>query len=284
MKYPKISIVTVSYNQVDYLEQTLRSVLDQNYPNLEYVVIDGGSTDGSVDIIKKYADKLTYWVSEKDAGQYDGINKGFAHTTGDIMAWINSSDLYYPWTLRFIAEIFENLPEVQWLSGMPTNLSTGVAPQRIVAPKERNLYDIVCGDYRWIQQESIFWKRSVWEKAGGKLDTAVRYAGDLNLWIQFYKHTHLYYVNTILGGFRYHDVRRGGVVGGPYVDESVSVYKAFKAQASSKIRLRAFIAGMFFRKSRFIQRVIKKLGWFSWYRHHTIFYDFETEKWVVEIH
>src|SRR5215469_5586779 len=95
---PKISIVTPSFNQAEFLEETIRSVLDQNYPNLEYVVVDGGSTDGSVDIIKKYAHRLAWWVSEPDDGQYAAINKGFKHSSGEIMAWINSDDKYLPWT------------------------------------------------------------------------------------------------------------------------------------------------------------------------------------------
>ncbi len=95
MNYPKISIVTPSFNHAQFLEETILSVITQNYPNLEYVIIDGGSTDGSVDIIKKYEKHLTYWVSEPDNGHGDALNKGFAKSTGEIMAWINSDDKYY---------------------------------------------------------------------------------------------------------------------------------------------------------------------------------------------
>ncbi len=99
MSLPKISLVTPSYNQAAYLEQTIRSVLDQGYPNLEYVIIDGGSTDGSVEIIKRYERHLKYWVSEKDKGQTDALNKGITHCTGDVFGYINSDDLLYPRSL-----------------------------------------------------------------------------------------------------------------------------------------------------------------------------------------
>ena len=282
MNYPKISIVTPSFNQAPYLEQTIRSVIDQQYPNLEYIIIDGGSTDGSVEIIKKFADKLVYWVSEKDNGQYDAINKGFSHTTGDIMGWLNSSDVYYPWTFRTIAEIFESNNEIKWISGMPSNLKNGVAPQSIRSASQMNIYDVLAGHYKWIQQESTFWKRDLWEKSGGKLDIRIRYAEDFNLWLRFFNHASLYYVNTILAGFRYHDVRRGGGDNDPYLVEVVDVFNDFKSQSSLKDRTRANMSKLF-RRSRFLQRAINKMGVCPWYRHHNIVYDFDAGRWKVQV-
>jgi len=102
--YPKISIITPSFNQGKYLEETIFSVLGQNYPNLEYIIIDGGSTDNSVDIIKKYENQLTYWISEPDNGQSHAINKGFMKATGGILAWLNSDDMYLPGVLDYVAK------------------------------------------------------------------------------------------------------------------------------------------------------------------------------------
>jgi len=115
--YPRISIITPSYNQRPFLEETIQSVLNQGYPNLEYIVIDGGSTDNSVEIIKKYKDQLAYWVSEPDKGQSDAINKGFRVATGEILAWLNSDDLYLPGTLQTVAEYFSSHPDVDCVYG-----------------------------------------------------------------------------------------------------------------------------------------------------------------------
>ncbi|MFZ4612746.1 MAG: glycosyltransferase family 2 protein, partial [Bacteroidia bacterium] len=104
MNLPKISIITPSYNQGQYIEETILSVINQDYPNIEYIVMDGGSNDQTVEIIKKYESKITYWVSEKDKGQADAINKGFARATGDILCWLNSDDYFFDGTLKFVAE------------------------------------------------------------------------------------------------------------------------------------------------------------------------------------
>lgn len=111
MQYPKISVITPSYNQAVFLERTIKSILGQDYPNLEYIVCDGGSNDGSVDIIKKYEDRITWWCSEKDKGQSNAINKGMKRATGDIVCWINSDDILLPGALNEYARLYNENPE-----------------------------------------------------------------------------------------------------------------------------------------------------------------------------
>ncbi|WP_348243865.1 glycosyltransferase family 2 protein [Leptolyngbya sp. DQ-M1] len=203
-KYPKISIVSPNYNYAFTLEKTLRSVIDQNYPNCEYIVIDGGSTDRSVDIISRYSDHLAYWEHQSDAGQYFAINKGFSKSTGEIMAWINSDDIYLPWTLHVVAEIFQQFPQIDWIIGRPTQIQNGVI--RHVGslqpyPRQCIYNGLFRGDrLGWIQQESLFWRRSLWEKAG-PLRTDLKYAADFELWTRFAQHADLVSVSCLLGGF-----------------------------------------------------------------------------------
>jgi len=202
MSYPKISIVTPSFNQAPYLEETLLSVIGQNYPNLEYIVIDGGSTDGSVDIIRKYEKHLAYWISEKDKGMYDAIQKGFARSTGEIMGWINSDDRYFPKSFFVLADIFAGHPEVQWLQANPSLINEEGQIVGNYSSRKWSRYHFYMYDYKYIQQESTFWRRNLWVKAGSSLRTDLKLAGDFELWLRFFDHADLYTLHSVLGAFR----------------------------------------------------------------------------------
>ena len=207
MKNLSISIVTPSFNQANYLEKTIESVLSQNYPNLQYVVIDGGSQDGSVEIINKYKDKLHYYCSEKDSGHAEAINKGFLKTDGEIMGWINSDDMYLPGCFTAISQIFEAFPGVAWITGY-SSVWNKFGSMTHTESVHKNIYDFMNGNYRWIQQESTFWRRDLWERAGGQINQNLRYAVDGDLWTRFFLHEKLVSVSCGFGGYRYHGTNR----------------------------------------------------------------------------
>jgi len=204
---PTISIVTPSFNQARYLEETIISVISQNYPNLEYIIIDGGSSDGSVDIIKKYEKYLKYWISEKDRGHGNALNKGFLHATGDIMAWINSDDKYYPWTFKVVSSIFSQFQNVNWIVGNNSWFDSEGVLYYTEAVK-KNAYDYLSGDYAWIQQESVFWRRNLWQKSGGYIDEQYKFMVDGELWCRFFLYDDLWHVDRVISGYRVHDSNR----------------------------------------------------------------------------
>lgn len=202
MNYPKISIVTPSYNQGQYLEATILSVINQDYPNLEYIIIDGGSSDNSIEIIEKYQDRLAYWVSEPDNGMYHAIQKGFDKSTGEIMAWINSDDVYFAKSFRTIAQIFSDYEDVRWITGQISMIdengnSIGSDRMRLWSATS-----FIMGDCKYIMQEATFWRRSLWENAGSYISQNYSLAGDFELWSRFFLHDRLYSVNAILSHFR----------------------------------------------------------------------------------
>lgn len=205
----KISIVTPSLNQAELLEGTVTSVLSQNYPDLEYIIIDGGSTDASADIIKKYADKLTYWISEPDNGRGDAVDKGFRHATGEIMAWLGCGDKYCPWTLEVVSQIFTRLPEVEWLTtGSPLIWDENGLPVMCNFRYGYSRQAFSDGCYlptvATMQQESTFWRRSLWNRAGGYIDTKLAKVPDFDLWARFYKYAEVYTTSVPLGGICKH--------------------------------------------------------------------------------
>jgi len=166
MNYPKISIVTPSHNQAPFIERTILSVINQEYPNLEYIIIDGGSRDGSVEIIKKYEMYLDYWVSENDSGQSEALNKGFTKATGEIFAYLNSDDIYLPGTLNLISELFEKNNEVDLLYGHTKLLDSNDDKIGLCVALPFKLKEHLNGVFS-IPQQSSFWKRDVFEKVGG---------------------------------------------------------------------------------------------------------------------
>lgn len=202
MSYPKISIVMPSFNQVEFLESAIRSVLDQNYPNLEFIIIDGGSTDGSVDVIRRYEPRLAHWVSGPDGGHGDALNKGFKRSTGEILAWLNSDDLYHPWTLATVAEVFTSIPDADWITGIPVQWDRKGRISHTAMDYMRNKYDYCTGRYEWIQQESTFWRRSLWDKAGGRINERYKVSVDGELWSRFFLFSDIVHVQCVLGGFR----------------------------------------------------------------------------------
>jgi GT2 family glycosyltransferase len=216
--WPKISLVTPNYNGADQIEATLRSVLAQGYPNLEYVVIDDGSKDDSPRVIEKYAPLLSHWDHRPNRGQYATINEGFTHTTGEVMAWLNSDEIFMPWTLRAVGYIFARFPDVQWVIGHPTLIQHGTI-HRVMrfTPYPRlmvrsGLFHGGPGGLGWIQQQSMFWRRGLWEKAG-ELKLEFGLAADYELNIRFADHAELYATTSVLAGY-HHQGERGRSVAG----------------------------------------------------------------------
>ncbi len=184
-QWPKISIVTPSFNQGQFLEETIRSVLLQNYPNLEYIIIDGGSTDNSVEIIKKYEKYLTYWVSEKDNGQSQAINKGFKKATGDIYGWLNSDDLLTPDALHHVATSFSILPEpIHWIVGKMIIFTNHPYQEiQIKEPSFPDTYENWLLQSWFSPQPSTFWSREAWLFAG-LLREDLHYSFDREYWLR----------------------------------------------------------------------------------------------------
>jgi len=270
----KISIVTASYNAESHIEAAVTSVLSQEYPNLEYIVIDGASNDSSFQIVEKYANQIEYCISEPDKGQYHAIQKGFNRSSGEIMAWLNADDVYMPWTFSIVAEIFEKYREIEWIIGLPGFLNEkgqyiGIHANPAAYPQ----HYIRNGWYRdnlagFLQQESMFWRRSLWERTSG-LDLSFNMAADFKLWTEFAKYSELVPVIASLAAFRKRPgIQRSSVESENYQKEVKQVCKAlppppmlWNSMASYGVVARSICRSIRIHKSKYISYCNNSQSW-----------------------
>ncbi|MBI2758595.1 MAG: glycosyltransferase [Chloroflexi bacterium] len=196
-----VSIITPSFNQSAYLEQTMKSVLEQDYRDVEYIVVDGGSTDGSVDIIQKYSSRLAFWTSERDRGQAEAINKGFARARGEIVAWLNSDDYYLPGAISSAVKIFVQNPDAVLIYGDMLAVDENGETTNTLKYQQLTLEDLLC--FQIIGQPAVFMRRAALEKTGG-LDTSFHFLLDHQLWIKFAAQGSIIHINQTWSAARYH--------------------------------------------------------------------------------
>jgi glycosyltransferase involved in cell wall biosynthesis len=200
---PLVSIVTPSYNQARFLETTIRSVLDQDYPNLEYIIVDGGSTDGSQEIIERYSNRLAWWISERDQGQTDAINKGFARAQGEVLAWLNSDDTYQPEAISEAVAYLQEHPTVGMVYG-DANLIDETGQVIGKFPARQTDYSRLKRGYVHIPQQASFFRSRLWHQVG-PLDPTFYFAMDYDLWVRISRLAPLEYVPRLWANFRLHE-------------------------------------------------------------------------------
>ncbi len=201
-QWPRISVVMPSFQQAAYLRAAIESVLDQKYPEVELIVMDGGSTDGSAEIIREYEGRLGYWASAPDGGQSDALNRGLGQATGQILGWLNSDDLLEPGALRHVAETLDS-SRVQWLIGVTRLVDEQGAAIRCHAGPPLTVDTFIRWGERRFSQQGVFWTRPMWEETG-PARTDLHYVMDLDLWWQMFNVGSPLRTDAVLGCYRIH--------------------------------------------------------------------------------
>jgi glycosyltransferase involved in cell wall biosynthesis len=276
MNIPRISIITACYNMEKYLEQTILSIISQDYPNLEYIIIDGGSTDHTLDIINKYKSKISIIVSEPDNGMYDAINKGIELSTGEILAWLNADDIYFPWTLSMVAKVFSENNEISWIRGIPAFLDESGCLNNIynnISAAPRNFIQngwFREGIYGYLQQESIFWRKGLWQKANG-LNLTYTIAADYELWTRFAENSELVSIGLPLAAFRIRSQSKSVLEKQKYSDEVDHICKSKKNFF--------FPLAAFARHSKTTNFILRLL---TWRKAPVYYYCVGLKKWIFQ--
>ena len=236
---PLVSIITPSYNQSRFLELTIRSVLEQDYPNIEYILVDGGSTDESVDIIKRYADRFAWWVSEKDMGHADALNKGFSHASGEILAWLNSDDTYIPGAISGAVAALMAHPDAGMVYGDAdlTNEKGNVIGH--FASRQTDYQRLLRGSVH-IPQATTFFRADLWKNLG-PLSLSLFYAFDYDLWVRIAKVSQILYVPHKWATFRLHGEGQSIINDDLCYPDMLQVYARERGGGLSWLYLRAAI-------------------------------------------
>lgn len=214
---PLVSIITPSFQQARFLEATLRSVLEQDYPRIEYLVVDGASTDGSVEIIQRYSDRLAWWISEKDSGQSEAINKGFRRAHGEIVGWLNSDDIYLPGAISAAVKAFQSHPQVGLIYGDALAIDADGKPFNLMRARQYTLVDLI--SFSIICQPAAFIRSSVLE-AVNFLNPAYQLLMDNLLWMGMAQKAPIVYIPQTWAGARYHDQAKNRTRGAAYGREA----------------------------------------------------------------
>lgn len=285
--YPKISLVTQCFNREDYIAETIESVLSQQYPNLEYIVIDDGSTDASWEIIRRYQKYLAYgeqWPGVRKT-PIPAINRGFTHATGEVLGWLNTKNTLLPKSLSSIGEMFEAFPEIEWLTGLATTINNKSQIVK-VATLRKNIYDYLIGDWQTIQQESTFWRRSLWERAGGSLREEYPWSFDTALWVKFFQHAELYHAQTVFGTYR--KIKGGQSVASRdvYMEYTRRALNELRKDVSPTMRRRAIVYRMLHLLRPFMASISDaaylRLPLPHGFSHLAVSYHFGDEQWHIQ--
>lgn len=224
--WPRITIVTPSFNQGIFLDACMRSVLDQGYPNLEYIVMDGGSMDNSLSVIRKHAERLAYWQSGPDGGQYKAIMEGLNRGTGEIMAWLNADDLYFGPCLFKVAMQFMTNPKTRWIAGRPAvcDQMSKIGSHRDLQWSHAGILN-VSGALKdqFLGQDAVFWRRDLWVETGSKLDWNYSLAADFDLWVRFSRIAPIYTIQDIFSAYRHHGDQRAVTLKKEYITQMCDI-------------------------------------------------------------